>query len=354
MRWTANLNGRYFKVKINVLRRLVILLTILLISYSVLRADDGKVSGYFFGDYYHMLSSHKEDLEGRNGFQYRRIYFQYDRKIKEDDDSPNNLAVRLRFEMNSDSLPEKGDKIKPYVKNGYLKWKNSDWNTDVLVGLFGTPALANTEKLWGYRVLLKTPEDLHKFVSSTDFGIAIKGSLADKLINYHVMLANGSGTKAEADSDKKAYFALALKPVDGLLIEWYADAETGDELDLLFHGLIGYQNDIFKGGVLFSMEAGESERKMASVFGSAKLIDNLKIAARFDKNLDLNPKGGGIAYTSHSKEASANTVIFGLDWSPAKNVYVLPNVVASFYDEPEKGEKPDLDLQPRLTLYYKF
>ena len=332
----------------------IIMLGLLIVSTTMTWADKGKVSGYFFGDFYHMLSSHNKDLEGRNGFQYRRIYFQYDRKIKENDDGPNNLAVRLRFEINSDSLPEKGDKIKPYVKNGYLRWKNSDWNTDVLVGLSGTPALANTEKLWGYRVLSKTPEDLHKFVSSTDFGIAIKGSLADKLINYHVMLANGSGTKAEADSDKKAYFALALKPVDGLLIECYADAETGDELDLLLHGLIGYQNDLFKGGVLFSMEAGESERKLASVFGSAKLLDNLKVVGRFDKNLDPNPKGGDVSYTPYSKEASANNVIFGLDWSPSKNVYVLPNVFASFYDEPEKGKKPDLDLQPRLTLYYKF
>lgn len=332
----------------------IIMLGLLIVSATMTWADKGKVSGYFFGDFYHMLFSHNKDLEGRNGFQYRRIYFQYDRKIKENDDSPNNLAVRLRLEMNGDSLPEKGDKIKPYVKNGYLRWKNSDWNTDVLVGLSGTPALANTEKLWGYRVLSKTPEDLHKFVSSTDFGIAIKGSLADKLINYHVMLANGSGTKAEADSDKKAYFALALKPVDGLLIECYADAETGDELDLLWHGLIGYQNDLFKGGVLFSMEAGENERKMASVFGSAKLLDNLKVVGRFDKNLDPNPKGGGISYTPYSKEASVNNVVFGLDWSPAKDVYILPNVFASFYDEPEKGKKPDLDLQPRLTLYYKF
>ena len=102
------------------------------------------------------------------------------------------------------------------------------------------------------------------------------------------------------------------------------------------------------------MEAGESERKMASVFGSAKLIDNLKVVGGFDKNLDPNPKGEGIPYTPYSKAASVNIVIFGLDWSPAKNVYALPNVVASFYDELEKGEKPDLDLQPRLTLYYKF
>ena len=205
-------------MKNNVSRRLIILLTTLLISYSMLWADDGKISGYFIGDYYHMLSSHDENLEGRNGFQYHRIYFQCDCKIKENDNSPNDLAVRLRFEMNGDSLPEKGDKIKPCVKNGYLKWKNSDWNTDVLLGLSGTLVLANTEKFWGDRALSKTPEDLHKFVSSTDFGIAIKGSLADKPINYHVMLVNGSGTKADADSDKKSVFSAGLKTG-----WWFAD-----------------------------------------------------------------------------------------------------------------------------------
>ena len=55
---------------------------------------------------------------------------------------------------------------------------------------------------------------------------------------------------------KKAYLALALKPVGGLLIECYADAETGDELDLLFHGLIGYQNDLFQRQYAFPNGSG--------------------------------------------------------------------------------------------------
>ena len=57
--------------------------------------ENSKISAYMFGDYYYVLKNHNEDIEGENGFWFRRIYLTYDKKL---DDAFN---VRLRFEMNS-------------------------------------------------------------------------------------------------------------------------------------------------------------------------------------------------------------------------------------------------------------
>ena len=145
----------------------VLVIATLLSSVSLSWSQNGKISGYYIGDYYYLASAHNEDWQGRHGFQYRRIYLNYDKNIADD------LAIRLRFEMNSPSFNTKEPgKIVPFVKHGYLKWSNSDWRTTSYFGLIGTPTFATVEQIWGYRSVAKTLEDLHKLGSSTDFGVA--------------------------------------------------------------------------------------------------------------------------------------------------------------------------------------
>ena len=89
-------------------------------------AGEGKISGYYIGEFYHVLTSHDDSYQGRNGFQYRRIYMNYDKKID------NSWAIRLRYEMNSPSFNSGtvgSTKITPYIKHGYLKWTNQDFAT---------------------------------------------------------------------------------------------------------------------------------------------------------------------------------------------------------------------------------
>ncbi len=54
-----------------------------------------KVSGLAFGDYYNVAAHHDEDLEGMNGFWFRRIYLTFDFKVDD------NVDSRLRFEGSS-------------------------------------------------------------------------------------------------------------------------------------------------------------------------------------------------------------------------------------------------------------
>jgi hypothetical protein len=69
---------------------------------------------------------------------------------------------------------------------------------------------------------------------------------------------------------------------------------------------------------------------------------------------DPNPDGAGIAYTPYAATAKSNTVILGIDWTPLKDVHIIPNLFLVFYDKPDKGDKPNTDVMPRLTLYYSY
>ena len=322
-------------------------------------AGEGKISGYYIGEFYHVLTSHDDSYQGRNGFQYRRIYMNYDKKID------NSWAIRLRYEMNSPSFNSGtvgSTKITPYIKHGYLKWTNQDFRFTTYFGLSGTPTFANVEKNWGYRSLAKSPEDLHKLGSSTDFGLAIKGSFDnEKKIGYHIMVGNGKGTKGEDNSGKKGYLSLFAKPTKNILVEAYGDFESLDEQPnkILTHVFLGYQATAFRLGFLASYRLGatKNEEKViaGSLFSSVILIENkLSFVARFDQLLDPNPNGNKISYIPHNTKATSSTVLLALDWQPVSDVKVMPNMVMIFYGKPEGLEQPDIDLMPRLTLYYKF
>ena len=341
-------------------RSFSLLVLILLVScYAVSWASDGKISGYVFGDYYYVLKSHKIELEDRNGFQHRRIYLQYDRGLSDE------FTVRLRLEMNGASFPDDKIKIEPFVKHGYLKWTKKDWRTNTYFGLSSTPTWNVIEKVWGYRSVAKNLLDLQKLGSSTDFAAAVQGSFdSAKKLSYHVMVGNGNSTSAETDDDKKLYASLTARPVEGVIVEAYADFESRDEDKnrYVLQGLVAYQGDKFRIGAQIANQTrqqGEGPDDLdimaGSVFGAAQIIEKKVWAfARFDRMFDPNPDAAGISYIPFDETAESNTIIAGLDWTPIKDVHIMPNLVAVFYDEPDTGDKPDETIMPRLTVYFKY
>ncbi len=337
-------------------------LSVLILAISLtptIEAEGGKISGYYIGDFYHVLNSHDENYQGRNGFQYRRIYMNYDREIAK------NWSIRLRYEMNSPSFNSGtvgSTKITPYVKHGYVKWTNKNLRLTGYFGLSGTPTFANVEKVWGYRSLAKSPEDLHKLGGSTDFGLSIKGNFdSEKKIGYHAMVGNGKGTKGEDNTGKKGYLSLFVKPTKRLLVEVYGDFESVDDepSKILTHVFGGYQATIFRLGLLASYRLGAAKKEekviAGSLFGSITLIeDKLAFVTRFDQLLNPNPNGKKIAYIPYNSKTTSSTILLALDWRPVNDVQIMPNIVTIVYGKPEKEERPSIDLMPRLTLYYKF
>ncbi|MFQ6042931.1 MAG: hypothetical protein ACE5PV_18930 [Candidatus Poribacteria bacterium] len=333
---------------------------LLLIGLKSAWSQNGKISGYFIGDYYYVAQSHDEALKNRNGFQYRRIYFQYDKDLADE------FAIRLRLEMNSSSFPEEKVKLEPFVKHGYLKWTKRDWRTNAYFGLSGTPTWEVIEKVWGYRSVAKTLLDMQKMGGSTDFGIAIQGAIdPGKKLNYHFMLGNGAGTSAEIDEDKKLYLSLTAKPADGITVEIYGDYENREESKDIYtvQGFAAYQQDKFRVGAQFVRQTRQQGPKKEdknlegfSLFGAAEVVEKRAWAlARVDHLFDPSPGGAKIAYTPLDGKANPTMILVGLDWTPVKDMHIIPNLFLAFYETPEgKSKAPDTDIMPRLTLYYKF
>ena len=326
----------------------------LLFASSVFAGESPKFSGYMFGDYYWVAGNHNPDIEGRNGFWFRRIYFTFDQKLAD------HLSVRLRFEMASPGNFTSASKIEPFVKDAYLKYTFGRHR--LVVGLSPTPTWEVIEKHWGYRSVEKTPLDLQKFGSSRDLGIALLGSL-DKngKIRYHVMIANGSGTKGETNEGKKFLASLGFYPTKSVFIEIYGDYDDrpGETDRYTLQGFIGLKGSWGRFGVHYAhqtrqVEGGDDlELDLASVFGVLKIAEKTFVFARYDRMFDPNPDGAKISYIPFDPAAKSNFLVAGFDFHVAERVQVMPNIEVVFYDNVD-GDKPDTDVIPRLTVFYKF
>ena len=340
---------RYFR------RGILPLMCLLLGSSSVLWGDEGRISGYFFGDYYYVLKSHDAGLEDRNGFQYRRVYLNYDKELSE------AFSVRFRFEMNGASFPTDRQKINPFLKNGYLRWKKPKWRTNIYLGISSNPTWKNVEKVWGYRSVAKTAIDLHKMGNGSDFGIALQGDVdKSKRISYHLMFANGTSTSAEIDKNKKIAFSLAAKPITSVIVEGYADIENAVDRGRWYtlQGFLGYQREQFRLGVQLANQTREKEDLnilVSSVFGAAQLVEKKVWAfARFDRLFDPTPSAKKVAYIPFDDTAAPNMILVGLDWAPIEAFHIMPNLVFVFYNATDNGDKPDETIMPRLTAFFTF
>ena len=337
---------------------ILLFICLLLSSPAVLWGDAGKISGYFFGDYYYVLKSYDAGLKNRNGFQYRRVYFDYDKELSD------AFSMRFRLEMNGQSFPtsrQTSSKIVPFLKNGYIRWKQPKWRTNLYLGISSNPTWKNVERVWGYRSVAKTVIDMHKMGNGSDFGVALQGDVdKSKKVSYHLIFANGMSTSAEIDGNKKVAFSLAAKPVTGVIVEGYADLESAVDRGRWYtlQGLLGYQGEQFRVGVQL---ANQTRRKndlnilVSSVFGAAQLIEKKVWAfARFDRLFDPNPFAKRVAYIPFDDTAAPNMILVGLDWTLIEAFHITPNLVFVFYDEPDSGAKPDATIMPRLTAFFRF
>ncbi|MBI4552827.1 MAG: hypothetical protein HY710_11240 [Candidatus Latescibacteria bacterium] len=334
-------------------------LSLLLLIVAARPADaqqEGKISGYMFGDYYYVAADHVPAFEKQNGFWFRRVYVTYDKGL-----SPE-FTTRFRIEMNSPGdFGATSIKLTPIVKDAYVKWTRTRQN--ILFGMSASPTWEVVERIWGYRSVEKTPLDLQRMGGSRDFGIAFQGAVdPNKKLNYHFMFGNGSDTGSEVDKEKKVYLSLTAAPVKGLTIEAYTDWEgrPADKDRYVFQGFISYERPDFRAGAQIAQQtrksgttAPDTKLRLASVFAAGKLAPKAWALVRFDRTFDLNPDGNKIPYIPFATNAKSSLFIVGLDLLPVKDVHIIPNIEAVVYGS-AVGPKPGNDTIPRLTLYYTF
>lgn len=320
--------------------------------------EKGSISGKVYADYYWMAQNNNSDIEGKNGFWIRRIYLTYEREFSD------AFSSRLRLEMNSAGDFESDPEMIPNVKDAYLKWQNE--RHQILAGISSAPTWGLVEDVWGYRSVEKSPLDLYDFGSSRDFGLSFKGELdqAGKL-NYHFFFGNGNSNKPDINSGKKLMLSLGYEITDHIIIEGYVDYNnTGDdptdEDSYTAQAFGAYQSDNFTLGALYAYQkretslASDLHLDLISVFANARLNENVNGYFRVDHMFDPYIGGSGNSYIPFAEGVESTFIVGGIDITLEDQIHLMPNIEAIAYGENLLGERPDTDLIPRLTLFYKF
>ena len=331
------------------MKRMIICVIMGVVSINFLNAQ-GRFSGQMFGDYYYVAANHDSTYKGENGFWFRRIYFTDDYGINE------NFFTRFRIEANSPDFTKNSQKLVPFIKDAYLKWKIK--KVDLILGISPTPTWDLIEDFWKYRSVEKTPLDLQKFGSSRDFGFSIKGKTGkEENLGYHFMFANGEGENSENNRFKKLMGAIDFG-VEHFVFQIYGDFEEGKKHTdkYTYQGFLGIELGKFRIGAQFASQIREFEPdsqkvyEILSSFFVFNLNEKISFLLRYDKMFDPSPSG--ISYIPFA-QAKSNLLIAGIDLRPNEVISFIPNVEYIFYDK-ENDYKPGSDLYLRLTFYYNF
>lgn len=341
--------------------------------------SSGKISGLMYADYFYNIerdtgiaSIPNKALSGMkdfNGFQFRRIYFTYDYNISE------NFSTRFRLEADQEANTSNG-KFGVFVKDAYLNWKEIFSGSNLIAGVHPTPAFDVSETVWGYRSLEKTILDLRGIVSSRDFGVSLKGKIDNGgVFNYWLMFGNGNGNIPETDKYKRYYALCHIKPLKNFHVSLYGDLKAKPDINyssgasaysfsnhyITAAFFAGYRNENnLSGGVeavflkkqnelietitASSIKVDDLDAAGISLFGSVSVSRLFSFLARWDY-FDPN-------FNSGYKNDSRNYFIAGLDYSPEKNISIIPNVLIETYED--SGSNTDLSITGRITFTFIY
>jgi hypothetical protein len=319
------------------------------------KSDPGiRISGLAFGDFFWTAANHNESLKDNNGFWFRRIYLTFDKAMTE------QLDMRVRFEMNSAGNFTSNQKLEPFAKDAWVRWKFTDQHQAYL-GLSPTPTMNVVDSIWGYRFLEKSLLDLQRIGATRDLGVAFRGSLgSERKVRYHFMVGNGSSTRGEVDRGKGTLASLGFYPSDSLVLEFYGDYnQLPEQADRnTYYAFLAYKKDWGRLAIQYAHQERKGVSKvnldLMSFFGIVNLSPKLALVGRYDRMFDPNPEGSRIAYIPFDPTAKFHFFLTGIDWKVTEEFSLIPNVEVVRYDKREDGTRPATDVIPRVTFYYNF
>jgi hypothetical protein len=350
-----------------------------------------------------------------NAFQYRRIYLGYTYDISPKFTAEILLAAENDYATATTPLSgvsngSAGDLLQdnnfaPYIKFANVRWKNIWKGTDLVAGQQATPLAAQiAEPAWGYRNIERTAADFNKS-NTFDMGASLQGKFDPSTGNFGYNAMIGNGTKAVPENDNYKYFYGDVwgKFLDKKLwVDLYADYNklgyTSGGIAYphsrnMFKATVAYvtvpftigaegfinndKNDVVGvNSITKDTSVVDATGTDISIYVHGQIIkDKLGFFARYDNfNPDTKYGDNGItSYITKTYNADGSTnpvsplydvttktqfVTVGLDFTPAKNVHLEPNIWYLRY----AGQAPNLvgsashdyDLVWRLTFYFVF
>ena len=343
----------------------------------------GKVWGYGFTDFYVKAGGDTATWASRAeysgvpkdvyAFAIRRMYLGYDYKIS------SRFSTAALLEGGDGFLTARGDRTVT-IKALNLKWKGIYKGANLLIGQIPTLAFSYVaEKVWNYRSIEKTILDQRGLRSSSDLGVSLHGTF-DSLgsYGYNLMIGNGSGTRPEelTESGKHKIYSADVYGYlldSTLVLDLYGDYQTGidDRNVMTVKAFAAYQSDVFTIGaeVLTQVQNNvKSDGTNATPFGVSlfargRIIkDKLHAYARYDSfnpDSDYRDEDALTTFnpTAMFRHYDEQFFVAGLDFTPHKNVHVMPNIWVNSYSPKAENDvlvEREADVVPRLTMYFIF
>jgi hypothetical protein len=304
-----------------------------------------------------------------------------------------------------------------FIKLADVRWKNI-WNgTDLIIGEQVTPAFPLlSEKIWNYRSVERTISDIRR-TPSYDMGAGLQGTFDPKTKNfgYDLLVANGTSDKPASNSFKWFYGDVYAYAFDKKLVfDFYADYQRlnwqpGWHHDRqMIKGYIAYTTPALTIGAEGFINTIRADTKATKIAGGADTINTvaeglslyvhgniipgkLRFFARWDGynpnhkvnnsiysayagisspngynsvayKLTYSPNTGtptAIASTINDPTSKEQFITAGLDFTPVKNVHLMPNIWYNHYATQLTGaaktaEPNNYDLVYRMTFYFVF
>jgi hypothetical protein len=346
----------------------------------------GKVWGLVFGDIF--TKTHADSLnrgcaqysnieKDYSSFDFRRIYLGYDYNISE----KFSTELIIAHEGNLDAS---GNRT-VLIKAANLRWKNIYPMADLIIGQSATPTFSLiSEKIWGYRSVEKMPVDIRKMGCSSDLGISLQGKCnKNETFGYNLMVGNGTGTKPETDRLKKMYGELFAKFLDKkIIVDIYSDYERVQlspyhKSKTTAKVFVAYQTDKLTMGFesgwqmqknytidsiadpLAKVDTNDAISWVVSGFIRGTILkEKLFFFARYDAFNPDTKYNANNTYIVGGNPNKETLILAGLDYTPCKNVHIMPNVWYNSYSNRTKNVrgliKSDYDLVGRITFFYLF
>ena len=415
LRALHNTNTPIFAFKRNFMKRTQLTLKCLLLCLSVflslaslqVKGQDtaqtkeefkasGKLWGYAFGDYAYKLHAdsalrgsvqYSRLAKNYNSFNFRRIYLGYDYHFSPDITSELLIAHESAFEADPDNPDVLTDRNRSlYIKAMNIQFKNVIPRATIIAGQQPTPTFTTlTDPTWGYRSIEKSITDMRSISSSTDLGIGIFGKIGEgENVGYDVLIGNNNGAKLENNKFKKIYTSLYAYFIDKKLViqgnfehdrnarHPYNKEITTVKAFSAYKGsktTIGIEafkqlrtnNAAYLQSAMPIADTGYSDLASSgiSLFIRHELTkDKLSLFARFDlydpDTKFINDK----KYVNGYNDTKESFATVGLDFTPCKNIHIMPNLWYNQYHNKLNGAsgslKNDYDLVGRMTLYFLF
>lgn len=251
------------------------------------------------------------------------------------------IVTRITADVYHDGDATAGGTLLYRLKYAYAAWTPSGSPIGFRFGLTQTPWLDWEEALWDYRMQGPVAADRNGYMSSSDFGLAVDGTINGAQLDFQAMAMNGENyNKAPGDTHKDVAARASLRVMGtddnsrlgGLRLTGYAQAgtPTSGGTRNRFIGMVSYRSRMLTlAGQYVSttdtVTAPASARKtgsVISVYGVFHLpASPLAIIGRVDI-VDPNTANTTTA-TSNDKRS---TLIAGVSYQLSPNLRLLADV----------------------------